>query len=238
MQKSQRLKWNLYSVFWSIYGRYAWDDQQEPSRVSEPPERIVDIVRERRITLDDWVLDAGCGTGNYAVALAKARFQVIGIDFASGMLVKAQNKITDDLIDYVTFRQADLNIPLEFPANHFDHAISISVLQAVTNPMFTLGELYRVLKPGGTLVLSLPKQNSSTYSSSACELIRYRIRHLERRTSGKILLVILKTFGDRFHPTPRWTPPQAQQMMCGVGFEVVSLDESRQILVVAEEKTV
>ena len=94
---SQRFWSTLYSAFWSLYGRYAWDDQRESSRVSEPPERIVDVVRSRRRQTDEWVLDAGCGTGNYAMALAQAGFHVIGIDFAAGMLAKAQSKVTQDL---------------------------------------------------------------------------------------------------------------------------------------------
>jgi len=235
MTRLQRLKWNLYRVFWSIYGRHVWDDQQEPARVSGPAEEIVAIVRARRGTPDDWVLDAGCGTGNYAVALAKARFHVLGLDFASGMLAQARAKVTDDLAAYLSFRQADLNLSLELPDNHFDHVISISVLQAVADPMFALGELHRVLKPGGTLVLSLPRPDSRIWSNSVRELVQYRVRRLERRTPGKVLLVVLKSLGDRFHPTPRWTPSQAQQMVGAGGFEFVSFKEGRQLLVVAEK---
>jgi ubiquinone/menaquinone biosynthesis C-methylase UbiE len=235
MMNSQRLLSNLYNAFWSLYGRYVWDDQREPSRVSEPPERIVDVVQSRRRGANERVLDAGCGTGNYAIALAQAGFCVIGTDFAAGMLAKARDKVTNDLSRLVSFQQADLNVPLEFREAHFDHIINISVLQAVADPLFTLRELHRVLKPGGTLVLSLPKQNSMLFSQSVRELVRYRIRHLERRTPGKVLLVILKSFGDRFSHTPRWTRLQAQQMMSTTGFKVVSLDEGRQILVVAEK---
>jgi ubiquinone/menaquinone biosynthesis C-methylase UbiE len=235
MMNSQRLLSNLYNAFWSLYGLYVWDDQREPSRVSEPPERIVDIVQKRRRKPNEWVLDAGCGTGNYGIALAQAGFWVIGIDFAAGMLAKAQAKVTNGLSRLVSFQQADLNVPLEFPEAHFDHVISISVLQAVANPMFSIGELHRVLKLGGTLVVSLPKQDSIIFSQSMGDLIQYRIRHLERRTLGKILLVMLKSFGDRFSNTPRWTVPQAQQMIGAVGFKVVSSGEGRQILVVADK---
>ncbi|MFH0991800.1 MAG: class I SAM-dependent methyltransferase [bacterium] len=38
---------------------------------------------------NEWVLDAGCGTGNYSVALAQAGYCVIGTDFTAGMLAKA-----------------------------------------------------------------------------------------------------------------------------------------------------
>jgi ubiquinone/menaquinone biosynthesis C-methylase UbiE len=160
---------------------------------------------------------------------------VIGTDFAAGMLAKAQDKVTDGLSRSISFQRADLNGPLEFPGARFDHVIHISVLQAVANPTFTLSELRRVLKPGGTLVLSLPKQDSALFSQSVAGLIRYRIRHLERRTPGKILLVVLKSFGDRLGSTPRWTVPQAEQMTSASGFKVVSLEEGRQILVVAEK---
>jgi ubiquinone/menaquinone biosynthesis C-methylase UbiE len=147
-------------MFWSLYGRYAWDDQCEPARVSDPPERIVEIVQTRCIKPHERVLDAGCGTGNYALALATAGFRVIGVDFAAGMLAQARKKASAGLSDYVSFQPADLNVPLRFPTAHFDHVICISVLQAVASPNFTLGELHRVLTPRGTIILSLPKQNS------------------------------------------------------------------------------
>lgn len=202
---------------------------------SDPPECIVEIVQNRCIRPHEWILDAGCGTGNYAIALAKAGFYVIGADFAAGMLAKAQEKITQDLATNVSFQRVDLNVPLNFPNDYFDHIISISVLQAVAQPNFILSELYRVLKLRGTIVLSLPKQNSKVLSQSVGELIKYRIHHLEKRTPGKILLVILKCIGDRFHPSPRWTVSQTQEMLKAMGFEIMSLEEGRQILVVAEK---
>lgn len=234
MQQSQSL-WRLYSIFWSLYGRYAWDDQCEPARVSDPPERIVGILQTRCIKPNEWILDAGCGTGNYAIALATAGFHVIGIDFAAGMLAQAQQKVIGDLSEYVSFQPADLNAPLHFPKASFDHVISISVLQAVASPNFTLGELCRVLRPRGTIVLSLPKWDSQVLSQSVTELIRYRIRHLERQTPGKVLLVVLKCLGDRYHPSARWTVAQTQTMLAAMGFQTVALEEGRQILAVAEK---
>ncbi len=234
MQKPQPL-WRLYRVFWSLFGRYAWDDQSEPARVSDPPKRVVEIVQTRCIKLHERVLDAGCGTGNYAVALATARFQVIGVDFAPGMLAQAQQKVTAALSQYVSFQTADLNAPLRFPTAHFDHVISISVLQAVASPNFTLGELHRVLRPRGTIVLSLPRQDSQVLSQPVSELLKYRIRHLERRTPGKMLLVVLKCLADRYHRSPRWTLAQTQTMLAATGFEILELEEGRQILAVAEK---
>jgi ubiquinone/menaquinone biosynthesis C-methylase UbiE len=232
MRKSQCLLWNLYRGFWSLQG-HVWDEQ--PGAWRDSLQHIVDVLRERRVKPDEWVLDAGCGTGNYAVALAKEGFSVIGTDFATGMLTKAQQKTTEDLSGRVTFKRADLNTPLEFDDARFDHMISISVLQAVADPLFTLSEFHRVLKPGGTLLLSLPRPKSNNGSRSFGELVRYRLRHLERRTAWKSLLVVMKACGDRFYDNPSWTAQQARYMLASAGFEVLALGEDQQIIVVAEK---
>jgi ubiquinone/menaquinone biosynthesis C-methylase UbiE len=183
----------------------------------------------------EWVLDAGCGTGNYTIALAKEGFQVIGTDFATGMLTKAKQKTTEDLSERVTFKRADLNTPLEFADARFDHLISISVLQAVANPTFTLSEFHRVLKPGGTLLLSLPRSKPNDGSRSFGELVRYRLQHLERRTACKSLLVVAKACGDRFYDNPSWTAQQARYRLATAGFEVLAVGEDHQLIVVAEK---
>jgi ubiquinone/menaquinone biosynthesis C-methylase UbiE len=193
----------------------------------------VDVLLERRIEPGEWVLDAGCGTGNYAIALAEEGFSVIGTDFATGMLTK--QKTTEDLSGRVTFKRADLNAPLEFGDARFDHLISISVLQAVANPTFALSEFHRVLKPGGTLLLSLPRPKPNNGSRSFGELARYRLQHLKRRTACKSLLVVAKACGDRFYDNPSWTAQRARYMLATAGFEVLAVGEGQQIIVVAEK---
>ena len=232
MRKSQRLLWHLYRGFWSLQGR-VWDEQPGPWR--DLLQHIVSALLERRTKPDEWVLDAGCGTGNYTIALAKEGFNVIGTDFATGMLTKAKQKTTEDLSGRVTFKRADLNAPLEFGDARFDHLISISALQAVANPTFTLGEFHRVLKPGGTLLLLLPRSKPNDGSRSFGELVRYRLQHLRRRTACKSLLVVAKARGDRFYDSPSWTAQQARYMLVSAGFNVLAVGEAQQIIVVAEK---
>lgn len=99
------------------------------------------------------MLDVGCGTGNYALALAEAGFDVVGIDFAPGMLKKARAKAARLPQAPVTFEQADFNRNLPFPADSFDHAICIIALQCVADPPRFLREIRRVLKPDGLFLV-------------------------------------------------------------------------------------
>jgi ubiquinone/menaquinone biosynthesis C-methylase UbiE len=159
----------------------------------------------------------------------------MGIDFAPGMLARAREKITDEVSKRVNFQKADLNNPLKFPNERFDHVIGISVLQAVADPAFTLRELYRVLKPGGTLILSLPRRDPAGSPRPASELIRHRLRHLNGRTWGKVLLVAAKTLEDLHHPISTWTELRAREMLAAAGFETTAVVEGRQLFVVAEK---
>lgn len=58
---------------------------------------------------------------------------------------------------------------------------------------------------------------------------------LEGQIPGKMLLVVLKSIGDRYINLPHWAMTRARQMVSTSGFKIVSLDEGRQILVVAEK---
>jgi ubiquinone/menaquinone biosynthesis C-methylase UbiE len=49
---------------------------------------------------------------------------------------------------------------LKFPDNYFDRILSLETLEHVPDPSLFLGELFRVLKPDGRLVMSLPPQTA------------------------------------------------------------------------------
>ena len=169
-------------------------------RVQSPPYRSQHPAPTHQALPDEWVLDAGCGTGDFALALAEAGFHVIGADYAAGMLIRAQDKVTGELASRISFHQVDLNRKLHFPDARFDHVINISVLQVAAEPTFTLGELWRLLRPGGTLVvLHIPRSDSCNLPLR--EAIRYRIQELEKKTQERVALVATKVWAtDWRHP--------------------------------------
>jgi ubiquinone/menaquinone biosynthesis C-methylase UbiE len=223
----------LQRMFWSMYGRFAWDAARPPWKATQV-RQIVEVLKARQVVPKERVLDAGCGTGDFALALAEAGFQVIGADYAEGMLVRARAKVTDELANRISFEQVDLNIRLRFPDALFDHVINISVLQVASEPMFTLGELWRVLRPDGTLVLlHVPRPDS--YNMPLREAIMHRIQDLDKKTLWRVALVATKVWGERTGGTRFWTTEALQDMLQRSRFRVLSVDQGPPIVVVASK---
>jgi len=70
-------------MFWSLYGRLAWDAARPPWKAAQV-RQIVEILKAQQVVPDEWVLDAGCGTGDFSLALAEAGFHVIGSTMQRG----------------------------------------------------------------------------------------------------------------------------------------------------------
>jgi ubiquinone/menaquinone biosynthesis C-methylase UbiE len=226
------MRHRLQQAFWSLYGRFVWDAEQ-PSWRKAQIKRVVDTLASRQAHPGERVLDAGCGTGNYAVALAQAGFSVTGIDYAPGMLIKAQAKLTTALADLLSFQWMDLDHRLDLADASFDHVINISVLQSAAAPNFTLRELWRVLRSGGTLLLlHVPRPQSQT--APMRHVIRYRVDHLQHKSIGKAALVAAKVVAERSTVATYWTADELRAMLQINGFRTISLDPGPPIVIVAE----
>jgi len=93
------------------------------------------------------ILDIAAGTGTSSVALTKTGATVIAFDFSPGMIAEGRKRHPG-----LEFIQGDAE-KLPFGDNEFD-AVTISFgLRNINNPKTALAEMYRVLKPGGRLVI-------------------------------------------------------------------------------------
>ena len=96
------------------------------------------------------VADLGCGTGQVSAALAPNVRQVIAVDNSAAML-KAARRHTAGLAN-VEIRRGDLTAtPVDDAA--CDAALLLLVLSYVPDPGAVLGEMARILKPGGRAVV-------------------------------------------------------------------------------------
>jgi len=215
-----------------MYGRFVWDNLVKPWNNSHI-QQIVHILQLHKNNTNDLVLDAGCGTGNFSLALAKAGFQVVGIDFATGMLKLAKEKIKLDLSNNLIFELADLNTSLKFSNNHFHHIININVLQATKKPEFTLKEFHRVLKPGGTFVLLFMRKSYG----SIINIIQKRKDCLRRKNILNMILILFKTFGERIYPVKDWTAKELMKLLVINKFNEVELyNNNLPIIIIAKKQ--
>jgi ubiquinone/menaquinone biosynthesis C-methylase UbiE len=99
------------------------------------------------------VLEIGIGTGVVALGLVKRGRRVVGVDIAGRMLAHAVDRLGP-----VAARADATELP--FGSGSFVHAVSAWVVHAVPRPELLFAEAFRVLRPGGR-VLVLP-QNRDT----------------------------------------------------------------------------
>jgi malonyl-CoA O-methyltransferase len=93
-------------------------------------------------------LDVGCGTGFNVQRLAERGFAVTGLEPAEGMRERAQR-----LNPGSTIVDGDIeNMP--FADGSFDLAMSIEVIRYLKDPTRGLAEIARVLRPGGTAIIT------------------------------------------------------------------------------------
>lgn len=122
--------------------------------------RTRDIVRRRELVYralaaqpGDQVLDAGCGSGFFVSELAEqvgATGTVIGVDRSPAMLAVAARRSSGQ--PNVILHEAEVTA-LPVPDASVDRALSVQVMEYVPDTVAALAELYRVLRPGGLLLV-------------------------------------------------------------------------------------
>ena len=151
----------------------------------------------------------GCGTGFYTQVLAGKADSVVATDISPDMLTLAREQIK---AANVTFRIEDSQ-KTSFHDAIFDTTFMGLVIH-FTEPAKTLAEMRRILKPGGTLILS----NLDPGALSGLDRVRCWIRVLYQGITG-YRVKPPKGFGKNV-----LTEEQLCNLLANSGFEVVSAE--------------
>jgi SAM-dependent methyltransferase len=123
-------------------------------RLALQEERASDLAdRVRRLlgpfTGNEVALDAGCGTGSLAFALARHVAEVVGVDMRADYLEAARASAPAN----VRLVEGDV-MGLPFGYAEFDLGCTHRVLHHVRRPELAVSELARVTRPGGKILLA------------------------------------------------------------------------------------
>jgi ubiquinone/menaquinone biosynthesis C-methylase UbiE len=105
----------------------------------------------------DQLLDAGCGSGADALALAALvgpAGRVVGVDRGAVMVTQARERAEGSGL-HVVFQVGDITA-LDFPDSTFDGCRTDRVMHHLDDPAGALAELVRVARPGGRIVVFEP----------------------------------------------------------------------------------
>src|SRR5438067_1206501 len=100
------------------------------------------------------VLDIACGAGYGTNLLAQSAAEATGIDIDAGVIRRARKKYRRDNLDFVAGDCCEM--PLE--AASFDVVVANEMIEHIEDHDRFMNEVTRVLKPGGTLLISTPNK--------------------------------------------------------------------------------
>jgi len=125
--------------------------------------RFAEPIAQRMVALAELspyetILDVGTGTGILALRAAEkmgSTGKVIGIDLSEGMLKTATRKASKGgMHGAVEFQRMDAE-ELRFAEGSFDAVLSLFALRHFPRPRVALKEMFRVLRPGGRVVIGV-----------------------------------------------------------------------------------
>ncbi len=115
---------------------------------------LLDQILKERYQQNDVILDTGCGSGRNLKWFYENKFTVYGVDSLESRIEEVKEKYTEQ---HSNFSVQNLD-QLQFENHFFDHVICSAVLHFAQNKQQfkrMVAELFRVLKPGGSLFIRM-----------------------------------------------------------------------------------
>jgi SAM-dependent methyltransferase len=110
------------------------------------------LVSHARIRAGQRVLDVACGTGVVAITAARLGARATGLDLTPELLETARQNAKTAAVE-IDWHEGDVE-QLPFEAGTFDAVVSQFGHMFAPRPEVAIGEMLRVLKPGGTIAFS------------------------------------------------------------------------------------
>jgi len=158
----------------------------------------------------DWLLDVGCGNAMHTIKAGRRCTVAAGADRNAESLGVGLRSCTAQNITNVRLIRGDVEEGLPFMAASFDRILCSDLLEHVWKRDHVLGEIRRVLKPSGLLLLAVPNRGTSWkrrlqraglfYYSDPDHKVEYTLGELEEELGRNGFRIV------QLHPTVYDTP--------------------------------
>ncbi|MFC0559875.1 demethylmenaquinone methyltransferase [Halalkalibacter alkalisediminis] len=142
----------VHQVFESIYKKY--DVMNSVISFQRHKAWRKDTMKRMNVQAGDHALDVCCGTADWTIALAEAvgkEGRVEGLDFSKNMLKVGQEKVKEQNLTQINLTHGNA-MELPYEDNSFDFVTIGFGLRNVPDYEQVLREMFRVTKPGGSVV--------------------------------------------------------------------------------------
>lgn len=140
--------------------KYQWDllYNQKRNAFASPISPLELLKKRLKRAIGIKVLDLGCGVGLHAIELARSGYGVTGLDISSEAIKLAFKNVKKAGVT-VDFTVGSMKRRLPFNSSSFDGVVCFRVLNHGTRNeiSFVVSEIYRILKSGGYVVISVQK---------------------------------------------------------------------------------
>lgn len=154
------------------------------------------------------VLDVGCGFGEFAGVFIESQIEV-GVDISVEDLIRAEKQKK-----YLKLIAADAR-KLPFQNESFSTVLSVSVLEHIAKPELSMKEIYRVLKPKGLFIFTVPTIDLNNY-------LFYPV-FFRRVGFPKLADIYLRSYHRAFKHVNIISPKSWTAMATKIGFKIMSV---------------
>jgi len=155
-----------------------WDDKHVVPQVVFPDlefffdrlsEATLDAVNPRN---GEMVLDVGCGRANDAMDLARRGGTCLGLEPSETMICHAKREISKDGTGVALLRGIGEDMPLK--SHSFDKVVCKGALDHFPTPERAVKEMARVVKPGGTVIITVANLDCLGFRLGRTFFVRFR----------------------------------------------------------------
>lgn len=136
------------------------------------------------------ILDYGCGSGRKSIDFASKSADIYAVDTDKKSLSILEKNILTKNIKNIATAKIDKNSSLQFKNSFFDRVILSEVLEHVDSPSTIIEEIYRVMKKGGILCVSVPTSTTERVYNFLNPNYYSKAGHRRVFTKNEIILLL------------------------------------------------